>query len=60
MLLRRKSGTFALAADRLFLNLPLIGSLTGSIQTLRLSFAVEMLTGAGINLGSALKESAAG
>ncbi|MDR2184322.1 MAG: type II secretion system F family protein [Treponema sp.] len=58
MLLRRKNRTFALAADRAALRLPLIGSLAGSIQTLHLSFAVEMLTSAGITLGSALKESA--
>lgn len=59
MLLRRKNRNFALAADRIFLGLPFIGSLAGSIQTLHLSFAVEMLTGAGITLGSALRESAA-
>jgi type II secretory pathway component PulF len=59
MLLRRNNRAFALAADRILLSLPLAGSLAGSIQTLHLSFAVEMLTGAGISLGSALKESAA-
>lgn len=57
MLLRRRNKTFALVVDRMILGLPFIGSLAGSIQTLHLSFAVEMLTGAGITLGSALKES---
>jgi type II secretory pathway component PulF len=52
------SAAFALKLDRFLLFLPFIGSLIRSVETLDFAFAMEMLTGAGITIGNALKEGA--
>jgi len=54
----RMSKSFALFIDSNLLSLPLIGSFIKSLQTLDFSFAMEMLTGTGIPVDKALKESA--
>ncbi len=56
-LLRRTSEGFALRFDRFILTIPYVGTFIRSIQTLDFSFAMEMLTAAGITVGNALKES---
>jgi type II secretory pathway component PulF len=57
LLLRKVSESFALRLDRLILYLPVIGDFLRSVHTLDFSFAMEMLTGSGITVGNALKES---
>jgi type II secretory pathway component PulF len=59
IILRRSSKSFALFVDSALLSLPLAGPLIQSLQTLNFSFAMEMLTGSGITVSNALKESAA-
>ena len=54
----RLSQSFALFIDSLLLSLPLLGPFIKSLQTLDFSFAMEMLTGSGITVSNALKESA--
>jgi len=56
---RRLSKSFAMLIDSTLLSIPLVGPLIQSIQTLNFSFAMEMLTGSGITVSNALKESAA-
>jgi type IV pilus assembly protein PilC len=58
LVLRKISGLFALKLDGFILSLPVMGNFIRSIHTLDFSFAMEMLTGSGITVGSALKESA--
>jgi type II secretory pathway component PulF len=55
---RRISERFALTLDGLLLRLPLLGPFIKAAQTLDFSFAVEMLTGAGITVSGAIRESA--
>ena len=55
---RRLSKSFALLIDSALLSIPLVGSFIRSLQTLDFSFAMEMLTGSGITINNALKESA--
>jgi type IV pilus assembly protein PilC len=59
VLLRKSSARFAYLTDRMFLNMPLFGAYIKAIQTMDFSFAMEMLTGAGINIHTALRETAA-
>jgi type II secretory pathway component PulF len=59
MLLRRYSARFAYLSDYLFLNMPLFGGFIKAVQTMDFSFAMEMLTGSGINVHTALRETAA-
>jgi len=56
---RRMSKSFAFFIDSAILSFPLIGYFIKSLQTLDFSFAMEMLTGSGITVNNALKESAA-
>jgi len=56
---RRMSKSFAFFIDSAIISLPLIGSFIKSLQTLDFSFAMEMLTGSGITINNALKESTA-
>jgi type II secretory pathway component PulF len=58
LLLRRHSARFAYFSDYLLLNLPLFGGFIKAIQTMDFSFAMEMLTGSGINVHTALRETA--
>jgi type II secretory pathway component PulF len=58
-LLRKYSARFAYFSDYLFLNMPLFGGYIKAIQTMDFSFAMEMLTGSGINVHTALRETAA-
>ncbi|MDR2943308.1 MAG: type II secretion system F family protein [Treponema sp.] len=58
ILLRKYSARFAYLSDYLFLNMPLFGSFIKAIQTMDFSFAMEMLSGSGINVHTALKETA--
>ncbi|MDR0455438.1 MAG: type II secretion system F family protein [Treponema sp.] len=55
---RRMSKSFAFFIDAAVLSLPLVGPFIQSLQTLDFSFAMEMLTGSGITINNALKESA--
>jgi len=55
-LLRKYSSRFLYFSDYMFLKLPLFGIYVKAIQTMDFSFAMEMLTGAGINIHSALQE----
>jgi type IV pilus assembly protein PilC len=57
--MKKKSDPFALLLDRCFLSLPVLGPFIRSIQTLTFAFAMEVLTGSGITVNNALKESAA-
>ncbi|MDL2228717.1 type II secretion system F family protein [Treponema sp. OttesenSCG-928-L16] len=59
LLVRKKSCRAASALDRLILTVPVIGSFLLSMHTLDFAFAMEMLTGAGITVTNALRESAA-
>ena len=59
ILLRKYSSRFAYLSDYMFLKLPMFGVYIKAIQTMDFSFAMEMLTGAGINIHTALKETAA-
>ena len=56
VVLRRHSNRFAYLSDFLFLNMPLFGGFVKAIQTMDFSFAMEMLTGSGINVHTALRE----
>jgi type II secretory pathway component PulF len=58
IILRKTSERFVLLSDTLFLKMPLAGRLIKSIQTMDFAFAMEMLTGSGITVSSALKETA--
>jgi type II secretory pathway component PulF len=58
ILLRKRSMRFAYLSDYLFLNMPLFGGFIKAIQTMDFSFAMEMLSGSGINVHNALKETA--
>lgn len=58
VLLRRYSARFAYITDLMFLNMPLFGGFVKAIQTMDFSFAMEMLTGSGINVHTALRETA--
>jgi len=55
-LLRKYSTRFAYLSDYMFLNMPLFGGYIKAIQTMDFSFAMEMLTGSGINVHTALQE----
>jgi type II secretory pathway component PulF len=57
LIYRKISESFALRLDSFILFIPILGNFIRSIQTLDFSFAMEMLTGSGITIGSALKES---
>jgi type II secretory pathway component PulF len=56
--LYKTSDRSALKIDRTLLFIPVFGSFIRSLQTLDFSFAMEMLTGSGITVGNALRESA--
>jgi type II secretory pathway component PulF len=58
LLLRRHSARFAYLSDYLLLKMPLFGGFIKAIQTMDFSFAMEMLTGSGINVHNALRETA--
>ncbi|QQO10742.1 type II secretion system F family protein [Breznakiella homolactica] len=58
LIFRKKSPHFLLFTDRIILSLPVIGPFVRSVQTLDFSFAMEMLTGSGIVVSTALRESA--
>jgi type II secretory pathway component PulF len=53
---RKTSERFAFFTDKTLLALPLAGSFVKSLQTMDFSFAMEMLTGSGISVHTALKE----
>jgi type II secretory pathway component PulF len=55
---RRTSERFAFITDYALLRMPVLGNFIKSIQTMDFSFAMEMLTGAGITVHSALQETA--
>ncbi|MCL2410213.1 MAG: type II secretion system F family protein [Treponema sp.] len=55
---KKYSPRFAYLLDYMFLKMPLFGGYVKSIQTMDFSFAMEMLTGSGINIHTALKETA--
>jgi type II secretory pathway component PulF len=55
---RKYSARFAYLTDYMFLRLPFIGVFFKAIQTMDFSFVMEMLTGSGINIHTALKETA--
>ena len=57
VIFRRFSKAFAYFIDKTLLSLPLAGPFFQALQTLEFSFAMEMLTGAGLTVGNALKES---
>ncbi|MCL2128894.1 MAG: type II secretion system F family protein [Treponema sp.] len=57
-ILHRYSERLALLIDKILLQTPLLGGFLKSLQALDFSFAMEMLTGAGITVANALKESA--
>jgi len=59
IVLRKYSSRFAYLTDYMFLKMPLFGGYLKAIQTMDFSFAMEMLTGAGINVHTALHETAA-
>ena len=59
ILLRKFSARFALLFDHMLLKAPLFGNYIKAIHTMDFSFAMEMLTGAGINVHNALSETAA-
>jgi type II secretory pathway component PulF len=59
VLIRRYSYRFAYMLDYMFLKMPLFGGYVKAIQTMDFAFAMEMLTGAGINVHTALRETAA-
>jgi type II secretory pathway component PulF len=59
VLLRKYSARFAYMLDYMFLKMPLFGGFIKAVQTMDFSFAMEMLTGAGINIHTALRETAA-
>jgi type IV pilus assembly protein PilC len=56
--LRKYSSRFAYFLDNLILGLPVFGKYIKSIQTMDFAFAMEMLTSAGINAHTALRETA--
>lgn len=58
-LLRKYSSRFVYLSDYMFLKMPLFGGYIKAIQTMDFAFAMEMLTGAGINVHTALRETAA-
>jgi type II secretory pathway component PulF len=53
---RKTSERFAFLTDKMLLGIPLAGSFVKSLQTMDFSFAMEMLTGAGITIHTALTE----
>ncbi|MCL2762100.1 MAG: type II secretion system F family protein [Treponema sp.] len=57
-LLRKYSSRFSYFSDYMLLKLPLFGVYIKAIQTMDFSFAMEMLTGSGINIHTALRETA--
>jgi len=59
VLFRRYSARFAYMLDYILLKMPLFGGFVQAIQTMDFAFAMEMLTGAGINVHTALCETAA-
>jgi type II secretory pathway component PulF len=56
--LRKYSPRFAYLLDYLLLNMPLLGGFIKAVQTMDFSFAMEILTGSGINVHTALRETA--
>jgi len=58
VVLKKYSSRFAYLLDYMVLKVPLFGSFFKAIQTMDFSFAMEMLTGAGINIHTALNETA--
>jgi type II secretory pathway component PulF len=58
LLTRKTSERFAFVTDYALLRMPVLGNFIKSIQTMDFSFAMEMLTGAGITVHSALQETA--
>lgn len=59
ILLRKRSERFAYLLDYFILNMPIFGKFVKAIHTMDFSFAMEMLTGSGINVHLALRETAA-
>jgi type II secretory pathway component PulF len=57
-LLRRYSARFAYLTDYMLINMPLFGGFIKAVQTMDFAFAMEMLTGSGINVHTALRETA--
>jgi len=57
-ILYKTSSRFAYLFDKLLLKMPLFGGYVKAIQTMDFSFAMEMLTGSGINVHTALSETA--
>jgi type II secretory pathway component PulF len=53
---RKTSERIALITDHAILRMPILGNFIKSIQTMDFSFAMEMLTGSGITVQSALNE----
>ncbi|MDR1239714.1 MAG: type II secretion system F family protein [Treponema sp.] len=53
---RKTSDRFAFLTDKILLGLPLAGPFIKSLQTMDFSFAMEMLTGSGITIHTALTE----
>jgi type II secretory pathway component PulF len=53
---RKTSERFAFLTDKILLTIPMAGSFIKSLQTMDFSFAMEMLTGSGITVHTALKE----
>jgi type II secretory pathway component PulF len=53
---RKTSERFAFLTDKILLTIPMVGSFIKSLQTMDFSFAMEMLTGSGITVHTALKE----
>jgi type II secretory pathway component PulF len=58
IMLRKNSERFLYLTDYFLLKMPVLGTFVKSIQTMDFSFAMEMLTGAGITIHTALGESA--
>jgi type II secretory pathway component PulF len=56
LVFRKSSEHFTFLTDKLVLTIPVIGTFVKSLQTMDFSFAMEMLTGSGINVHTALKE----
>jgi len=56
LILRKTSSRFTYLLDKFFLKMPVFGVFVKAIQTMDFSFAMEMLTGAGINIHNALRE----
>jgi type IV pilus assembly protein PilC len=58
VLFRKYSQRFEYLTDYMLLKMPLLGRFIQAIQTMDFAFAMEMLTGSGINVHNALRETA--